>query len=103
MNAAPRTQESPSGKEISPAEAPPFPRLGFPLGLIAIYWVLYFAVGRVDKPYFYGFIYGLASALLFALCFFGWWWFNRAIRLSEKALGFVLIVGAGFVAGKFSD
>jgi len=79
------------------------PRLGFLAGLVAVYGLLYFVVGSIEKPYFFGFIYGLASALVFAICFFTWWWRNRAITRSEKFLGFILIVGGGFAAGKFSD
>ena len=103
MNAEPRAQVSPSGKENSPASPAHFPRLGFPLGLILVYWALYLVVGNLEKPYFYGFIYGMASALVFALCFLGWWWFNRGIRRSEKVLGFALIVVGAAIAGKFSD
>jgi len=103
MNAEPRPQESLSGKDISPAEPARFPKLGFLLGLVVVYWALYFGVGAIDKPYFLSFLYGLGSALLFAICFFVWWWGNRAIRRSEKILGFVLILGAGVLVGKFSD
>lgn len=84
-------------------DQPRFPQLGFLLGLVVTYWIAYVVVGAIDKPYFYGFIYGLASALVFAICFFTWWWGNRAIRRSEKILGFLFIVGGAFAAGKFSD
>lgn len=103
MNAEPRAQQSPSGKENSPTRPSGMPRLGFLTGLLAVYWILFFVVGSIEKPYFYGFIYGLASSLVFAICFFSWWWSNRAIRRSEKILGFFLIVGAGFAAGKLTD
>ncbi len=103
MNEEPRAQQSPSGKENSPTRPSGMPRLGFLAGLVAVYWLLYFVVGSIEKPYFASFIYGLASALVFAICFFTWWWRNRAITRSEKILGFILIVGVGFVAGKSTD
>lgn len=103
MNAEPRAEQSPSGKDNSPTRSSGMPRLGFLSGLVAVYVLLYFVVGSIEKPYFFGFIYGLASALVFAICFFTWWWRNRAIQRSEKILGFILIVGGAFAAGKLSD
>ena len=58
--------------------------LGFLLWLLGIYWAAYFIFTGLDKPYFYGFIYGIASSLIFLLCFLGWWWGNRTLRLWEK-------------------
>lgn len=103
MNAEPRAQLSPSGKENSPAAPVSMPRLGFLTGLVVGYWALYFLIGSIEKPYYYGFMYGLASSLIFAIAFFSWWWSRRTIQRSEKIVGFLLIVGAGFAAGKFSD
>jgi outer membrane protein assembly factor BamB len=98
MNEEPRAQEPQDGKQNSPA----LPRLGFPTGLILIYWSLYFVVGGVEKPYFHGFLYGMASSLVFALSFLGWWWFNRSIRWPEKLAGFAVLVAGAWVAGRFS-
>ncbi|MDR3404428.1 MAG: PQQ-like beta-propeller repeat protein [Chthoniobacter sp.] len=103
MNQETRVQAPVPGKEIFPAGPARFPRLGFPLGLALVYWGLYFVVENIEKPYFYGFIYGMASALVFALCFLGWWWFNGAILRAEKVWGFLLLVAGGWAAGKFSD
>ncbi|MEP6668022.1 MAG: PQQ-binding-like beta-propeller repeat protein [Chthoniobacter sp.] len=103
MNEAPRAQALQPDQEIAPAAVPGFPRLGFPIGLVLVYWTLFLVVDHLEKPYFYGFIYGMASALVFALCFLGWWGFNRSIRRAEKAWGFALIVAGAWVAAKFSD
>jgi len=103
MNAEPHAKELPSEGQVSAASRPCLPRLGFPLGLLLVYWALYFVVDHLEKPYFYGFIYGMASALVFALCFLGWWWFNRAVPLVQKLAGFVLIVAGAWLTGKFCD
>jgi len=103
MHAAPRNQSPLSGKENFPSPgAGPQPRLVFPAALLVIYWALYFIVGAWEKPYFYGFIYGMLSAVVFAICFLGWWWSNRTFRLVEKAIGFALIVAGAWIAAKFS-
>jgi len=102
MSSQPRTQEPPAGKENPSAQARALPPLGFVSWLIAIYWALYFVVGLLDKPYFYGFVYGMASALVFALCFLGWWWSRKGLSLGEKTLGFLLIFGGAVAAGKFA-
>jgi outer membrane protein assembly factor BamB len=77
-------------------------RLRFPIGLVLIFWALHFVVGSLEKPYFYGFLFQMASSGLSALFFFPWWWFNRSVRLSEKLLGFILIAAGGMITGTFS-
>src|SRR5262245_9735337 len=77
-------------------------RLKFPVGLAVIFWTLHFVVGSLEKPYFYGFLFQMASAALFALLFLSWWWFNRGVRLSEKFFGFALILAGGVLTGKLS-
>jgi len=79
-----------------------FPKLKFPVTLIAIYWLLYVIAANIEKPYFYGFLYQMGSAALFALCFLGWWWFNRGISLLEKSVGFALVFGGALLAVRFS-
>src|SRR5262245_46110733 len=85
--------------------APPVPaaplRLWPPLLFVALYWGAAFVVGRVEKPYFYGFLYGMASAALLALFFFGWWWTRRQVRLRDRLLGFLLVVMGGVVVSPF--
>jgi outer membrane protein assembly factor BamB len=63
-----------------------------------LFWVPHFVVDRLDKPYFVGFLYAMASAALLALLYFTWWWANRRIPLSERVYGFTLIVGLGVLA-----
>jgi outer membrane protein assembly factor BamB len=45
---------------------------------------------------------GLALSGLITLLFTGWWWFNRRLRLWEKAAGFGLFLSEAFVVGKFA-
>src|SRR5262245_17375484 len=89
--------------QVSPAAIPPkHLRLKFPVGLVLIFWALHFIVGSLEKPYFYGFLFQMASVGLLTLLFLGWWWFNRGLRLSEKFLGFAVIVVGGAITGTFS-
>src|SRR5678815_3198769 len=68
------------------------PRLRFPFVCLAGFWLLTFVLARFDKPYFVGFMSGLALSGLLTLLLMGWWWFNRRLRLWEKAAGFGLIL-----------
>jgi outer membrane protein assembly factor BamB len=63
------------------------------LALVALFWLVNIVVGRLEKPYFYGFLYAMASAALLVLLFMGWWWRNRGIPLSYRLYGFSLMVG----------
>ncbi len=78
------------------------PRLRFPVLCVLIFWVASFVVGAFDKPYFFGFLYEIASSSLVTLCFLVWWWFNRRLRYSEKFLGFALMAGEAWVVGRLS-
>ena len=89
-------------QESSTAKLPKLLRLKFPIGLVLIFWMLHFIVGSLEKPYFYGFLFQMASAGLFTLLFLVWWWFNRGLRLPEKLFGFILIVIGGVITGTFS-
>jgi outer membrane protein assembly factor BamB len=60
--------------------------------------VLHVVVGRLDKPYFVGFLYGMAAAAVLTLSFSIWWWLNRRIPITGRLYGFVLVVGGGAVA-----
>src|SRR5262249_14856886 len=95
----------PAAATTAPPPAAPAapPRLWPPLLFVALYWGAAFVVGRVEKPYFYGFLYGMASAALLALFFFGWWWTRRGIRFSERLLTFGLVVGAGVAVAPLCD
>jgi outer membrane protein assembly factor BamB len=63
--------------------------------LLGLYWLLFFVAGRLDKPYFVGFLYALISSGLLALTFFTWWWANRRVPLLERLYGFALVLGGG--------
>src|SRR4029453_19302838 len=89
-------------QESSAANSPKPLRLKFPIGVVLIFWALHFVVGNLEKPYFYGFLFQMASAGLFTLLFLSWWWFNRGVRFSEKFLGFILIVAGGVITGTLS-
>jgi outer membrane protein assembly factor BamB len=73
------------------------PRLWPALVFVALYWAAAVVVGRLDKPYFYGFLYGMASAALLTLVWFVWWWTRRSIRLRDRLLGFLLVVVGGTI------
>jgi outer membrane protein assembly factor BamB len=79
------------------------PRLRFPFLCLLIFWLLSFLVGALNKPYFVGFMYSMASAALVTLLFVGWWWLNRGLRIWEKCAGFALIILEAWIVGKFSD
>jgi outer membrane protein assembly factor BamB len=69
-------------------------RLWVPILAVSAYWILGFLIGRMEKLYFLGFLYGMASSGLLALVFLGWWWLNGRIRLVDRAAGFLLMAAA---------
>src|SRR5262245_43534343 len=89
-------------RPVSPGPAQ-LPRLWPPVVFVGSFWLLHVVVGRLEKPYFYGFLYGMASAALLAILFFGWWWTRRSIRFSERLYSFGLVVGAGVVTAPLCD
>lgn len=92
----------PTPSPAPPAVAKP-PRLWPAVVLVTLFWVLRFIVERLEKAYFIGFLYGLASAGLLILLYFGWWWANRRIRLADRLYGFVVIVGLGVAVTPLVD
>ncbi len=72
---------------------PPAPRFRFPVTLLGLYWVLTVLVGRLDKPYFVGFLFALASAAVLALAFFVWLWINRRLPLLDRLYATALVLG----------
>jgi outer membrane protein assembly factor BamB len=88
-------------KELSSPRPAAWPRLWPPLLFVALYWAGRIAVDRVEKPYFYGFLYTMASAALLALVFFGWWWTRRSVRLFDRLLGFLCVVVGGLIVAPF--
>jgi outer membrane protein assembly factor BamB len=101
------TESTPTVAETPDQPLPPAPaktvRLWPAVVLVAVLWGLGFVVGRLEKPYFVGFLYALASSALFALLYFTWWWTRRRIPLSERLAGFLLIVGGGVITALVSD
>jgi outer membrane protein assembly factor BamB len=93
---------APSARSVPTAPAKPV-RLWPALSLVTLFWVAFFVVGSVDKFYFYGFLYAMASSGLLALLFFGWWWTFSRIRLLDRFLGFLLIVGGAVGVAPFVD
>jgi outer membrane protein assembly factor BamB len=61
--------------------------------------VCYVVVARLEMPYFYRFLYSMASAALLALPFFAWWLTRRRIPFSARLYGFLLVVGGAAVCG----
>jgi outer membrane protein assembly factor BamB len=98
---------APSEQLMPEQEEPPvarnLPRLRFPFICLVGFWALTFAATTVNKPYFVGFMIGLALGGLLTLSFLGWWWFNRSLRLWEKTAGFALLIGEAALVAKLSD
>ena len=74
------------------------PRLWPALALLLIFWTAHFVVGAIDKPYFVGFIYGMAAPALLLLLFSVWWWTNRRIAFSDRIYGCLAVVIMGIAA-----
>jgi outer membrane protein assembly factor BamB len=88
------TPAVPGAKPARPQPATPR-RLWIPIVLVVLFWALFFVVGQIEKPYFYGFLYSMASAAVLVLLFSVWWWLNRGIPLRQRFLGLALVVGTG--------
>jgi outer membrane protein assembly factor BamB len=52
----------------------------------------------MEKPYFVGFLFGLAAPTLLVLFLLFWWWLSRRIRLADRLFGFIVILAGGLVA-----
>src|SRR5262249_59394940 len=74
------------------------PRLWPAVAALAVYWAATLVVGQMEKPYFVGFLFGLAAPTLLALFFLGWWWFSRRIRLADRVFGFLVVLAGGLLA-----
>ncbi len=78
------------------------PRLRLPAISLLLFWTAGWIVSTIDKPYFAGFLYGLAASATITLIVLGWWWFNRAARRRLKILGFGLVLVEAALVGKLS-
>ena len=85
-----------------PNASRPALRLRFPMIGISAFWLLTIGSNAFNKPYFVGFMLALAVSGLTIVLFFGWWWFNRGLRLWEKLAGFALIIGELFLVCRFA-
>jgi outer membrane protein assembly factor BamB len=64
-----------------------------------LFWVGFFVMGALEKPYFYQFIYNMAAPALLLILFSIWWWCNRRIPLADRLYGcLAVIVSGGMVA-----
>src|SRR5262245_20056363 len=77
-------------------------RLWIPVILVTVFWAMLVLLGRIDKPYFVGFLYSMASAALLVLLYSIWWWTNLSLRLSRRVLGCAMVVGTGLIAALFA-
>jgi outer membrane protein assembly factor BamB len=66
------------------------------------FWLLTFLLARFNKPYFVGFMAGLALSALVTIFFLGWWFFSRGLRRWEKLAGFALILSEAILVGMFT-
>jgi outer membrane protein assembly factor BamB len=73
-------------------------RLWMPVAMTALFWALYFILGRLDKPYFYAFLYAMGSAAVLVIGFSIWWWTNLSLRFSQRVLGCAMVLGIGAIA-----
>ncbi|HEV3145054.1 MAG TPA: PQQ-binding-like beta-propeller repeat protein [Gemmataceae bacterium] len=73
-------------------------RLWMAVLLVALFWAAFFIVGRIDKPYFYAFVYSMGSAALLLISYSIWWWTNLRLQLSQRLFGFGLVIATGAVA-----
>ena len=93
--------EQPTEPTRSPVSSPA--RLWIPIALIACFWAANTVVGGLEKPYFVGFIYSMASAAVFVLAFSVWWWMNWRMPLRERLFGCALVIGVGLLIAPLCD
>jgi len=69
----------------------------------AIYWIVLATFKNQELPYFYRFLLSMGLPLLFFIAFSVWWWRNRAMAKSERALLWFVILASPFAAWPFLD
>lgn len=95
-NVVPLDTLPPASAQPAPsAAAPTALRLRLPMAAVLVYWVLNAVMARIEKPYFIGFLYLMASVALLVLVLLGWWMLNRRIPWTERLIGVLLLLGAG--------
>ena len=94
--------ESSLRDEVLPQQFAPesvrMPRVRLPASFCGLFWLLFFVVRGIDKPYFVGFLYGMASAAVLTLAYFVWWFTNRRVRWLDRIFGFVSVFAVIAVA-----
>ena len=75
------------------------PRLWPAVVLISLFWIAFVVVGRLEKPYFVGFMYSMAAPAVLLLLFSIWWWFNRRIPWADRVYGCLVVVALGVLGG----
>jgi outer membrane protein assembly factor BamB len=86
-----------------PSTAPPAVRLWLGLALVAVFWAAHLVMGRLEKPYFVGFLFNLATSALLPLLFYGWWLTRRAIPRADRWFGFLATLGGGILIEPLCD
>src|SRR5206468_37046 len=71
------------------------PRLWPGVVLVALFWVAFVVVNRLEKYYFDGFLYAMALPAVLVLLYSIWWWCSRRIPLAERVSGCLLVVATG--------
>src|SRR5262249_16587858 len=79
------------------------PRLRLPSVAVVLYWIVTFVLGAIDKPYFFGFMFGLLTVSLLTLVLLGWGWFNRTVRIGDKLFGFAFLLAVAVLVGRLAD
>jgi outer membrane protein assembly factor BamB len=77
------------------------PRLWPAVALLSLFWIAFVVVGALDKPYFIGFLYGMAAPAMLLLLFSIWWWCNARIPLADRAYDFLLVFVTGMAVVPF--
>src|SRR4051812_16165126 len=78
------------------------PRLGFPIVVVALFWIGHGFLKLIDLSAVHRFMSGMVLFLLLVLCVGGWWLFGRGRRWAEKLGIFALVIVAGIAAAVVS-
>jgi outer membrane protein assembly factor BamB len=79
------------------AQAQP-PRLWPGFVLLGLFWAAFVAAYQLDLSTPTRFFSRLGAAILLNLAMLIWWWSRRRVSWTDKAIGFLIVAGAGAVA-----
>jgi outer membrane protein assembly factor BamB len=68
-----------------------------------LFWAAIFATRPLELPYFYRFLFSMAAPALLLIVFSIWWWRNRNLPKSERAIFWLLLLGGAFIATPLLD